>query len=1327
MAISDISIKLRVDDSGTVRVIDTVSERLGSLEQRTQRAGSVFGRLGASIIVANQAFELLGRALHAGRSAIESVVSAAAEQERQQVRLEATLRAAGQFSQGYVSDLLAQASALQRVTIHGDEYILGLQRTLIQFGAHREQLPALTQMVLDLASAYDTSADMMAEAIGGAIQGRVEPVLRTLRIKVDENATAQEKWARIVEAWRRVQGLAGADAEAFSGRIEQVRNAIGEVLESLGSAITESSAFRTGLSTLRDAILGLAESIGAFVSRHRAAIDALLSQLAERASAIVARIRAWIETVSFDELASRGLAALDKLAQAATNLVAALEPVLTLVGKIADAFASLDAQAAKSGAIGSMIGGAVGLAAGAALGAPQIGAVLGAGAGGFIGARVGTPVGAPMTQAEIRAFEQRITRSGLVAGPPIPATAPVPEGRALPVLTPEASREMLERFGEKRIIESAGGVAAESEKVKAATERAAESFRTATAAARDLGSTYDTLRNISIPDLAAKMEKQKEIVYDLSRAEQLRLQTAQDAAEQMARDSELRLQLARRSGDPTRIAEAERAHLAVLTQVDLIERAILTTTRERLEQIIQIARANGADAETLDLLQARWEQVTWRIQSARSRAEEFRASLEQATEATFDLGAALADNILRGTQSALSAGRFDLRSILRSIFTMTAADVISEAFRRQMAAIRTSGQGGLAQIAQIALAGLGQGVFAGALSQLAGGRIGGELVTAMGSIAAAVPLLAGVAPSLSAGLAKLSGLASLAKVLGVSTTTLGAVGGGLALASLIARPFLLSRGEGTLRFGQFEPVRFGVSTATGALAGAAIGTAVAPGIGTVLGTGIGTVIGAAIGGIIGIVSSLFGSTQRTLEDRILRSLEQAFRKAGLPERVRFRTPEGGITTGARFADTVIGRSIEQLLTIRDRGNLRDVIAAIERQPPERIAEVRAAAAIPGFVLGTIGKLPDPQALANVVINTTLALDRGGREALEMLRRIAGAMEIDFRSALGALHDRLEEGALSVSQFEESVRAMETLFADELPPGIDAVAIALRHLDDAAKTIDLQKMVRELDAISQAAQQFAGQVTSALQSMVLAPGDVAEMQAQFGSQLARAVAQAAADVTFTRSADAIRAAIGDIFGAIDAGDAARLQSALGGITGLLDTLPDQLGPIMQIARALQGGAVAQALRSQAEQIRAQIRAIELGRLSPAQRIAQLSSDLDAALRSLSSATAETVSRAASEAAERAQELLGEAQQFAPGSVRRLSLEAQAEAALREAERRLQAQADAEERRLRALVDNTEALRRLTDAILSVPAGGADTRPQRPGRAPIRRMARGVLAG
>jgi hypothetical protein len=1243
--ISDISIRLRIEDDGAVRVVESTRQAIERLSGTTTAAEGSFSRLARGVIVANQAWELLGRVSGVVTSALRATIAAADEQDRATARLAATLRATGQASADYLRELQAQAAAYQRLTVHGDEAVNNVQRLLVQFGAQRQQIEPLTRMVLDLASAYDMSIDAMAELVGGALGGRLDGLLRTLRLRADEGASAQEKWSQVIDAWRRTMGQAEAEASTFGGRMAQVRGAIAEALEQIGAIVTRSTAVTGALAQIRDAFFTLADAISQAVTGERGRIDEVLARALGR---VAEAVRGVASQIAQDPQSI--VAGLERAVAAAENLAMALGKVMIAAERISAALSSP--------AIGSLA-----ILGGGSLTGALLGGLFGGPAGALVGGLSGLGISAPLALflpgGGMQPGAAQPVQPALTEPPPFTPAAPMS-----PI--PEAVAASIQRTG------------------AAAAEAAQDTSRFADALSAIRVRSTDAAK--AAEDLRVQWEQVTDVI---SQADRTRAETAREIAAAHVERARALLERAQTMGP-----EEQRAAMAAVRQAMeeqlRVEESLLQAERERLETAIQLAQVMPTvfDPRVVEAWAARVEQIDATMGILRERVDRTLEGLDRARAAAVDVVEIIGGSVSRAVTARIAGGGVgDIGLVLRDSLLVSVSDIVGSALAEQSRALKAQGAGVLTRLG----AGITGALVQGGIAQALAGMVSGS--------ASAAPVLAALAGALGLGaitggtLATLTGASSLASTLGISLSTLGAAAGGLGLAALIAGPIMMATGPGTTRFGQFDAGRSVLSVGAGAAAGAALGSII---------PGIGTAIGAAIGGLLGALTSLFGASQTTAEDRALRAIETVMEKAGLSRRIVFRDESGRIVEGPRLADTVIGRDVERLIGMRDRGNLAGLIAAIERRPAQEIGAVQAAVQVPAMVFGRAMGLADPAALGNTIANMTLALGRGAREAEEWLLRAAQAAGIDFRGALVAVHDQFERGQLSASQLEVAVAEIARLFGDELPPGFDVARIAMRQLDAASQSLDLRRLIQQLDQVSQAGARAAEGLAGAIRALAITPDDqLRDAQTAFAERIGQVLTDAIADVSLAGITDQMRRVVGDVFAAIQAGDAEAVRSATQALFDFargLQLIPPQLRAILD---ALQGPARAQALLAEADRQRERIRQIELARMSPAAQRATILQEQQQALAALRQASGVAAIDRARIVEQRSTELLQLAGQFAAGSAQRRFLEQQALTGLRESERVLREQAAIEQQRfeeqIRAQAENTAALRENTAAL------------------------------
>lgn len=159
-------------------------------------------------------------------------------------------------------DLLKQAADLQGTTLFGDEQTVEAQKQLAVMGLTGEQIKKLipgiqdyaTVMKLDLA----TAAQMVAKTVGSSTNA-----LRRQGIEIDMSGTKSEKAARLVEALNdKFGGQAEDAAKVGTGAYKQLGNAIGDLVETFGKALTSNTSF---VNQLTDGLLATNEVLNSDV------------------------------------------------------------------------------------------------------------------------------------------------------------------------------------------------------------------------------------------------------------------------------------------------------------------------------------------------------------------------------------------------------------------------------------------------------------------------------------------------------------------------------------------------------------------------------------------------------------------------------------------------------------------------------------------------------------------------------------------------------------------------------------------------------------------------------------------------------------------------------------------------------------------------------------------------------------------------------------------------------------------------------------------------------------------------------------------------------
>lgn len=275
-SVGDVTVELR---AGVDQLERDLRAGQRHIEGFTQRAGSAFSRLGASVITLNQAVQLgntIGRTFGA---AFHAVIRAAGEAQQAVAALDQTLRSTGQYTRGYSDELRALAARLMVLTGNSDEAILGVERQLVAFGATRKQIEPLTRAVLDLSTGMGRDLNGAALLVGRALAGNFT-MLGRMGIAVDENASSAVKLDQALGAIaRRFGGQAEAQARTYEGRMRVLSELFGELEESIGGAIVNSQSFDRVLGRVQALVTSAGESTAQWVDANRALIDLRIEQV----------------------------------------------------------------------------------------------------------------------------------------------------------------------------------------------------------------------------------------------------------------------------------------------------------------------------------------------------------------------------------------------------------------------------------------------------------------------------------------------------------------------------------------------------------------------------------------------------------------------------------------------------------------------------------------------------------------------------------------------------------------------------------------------------------------------------------------------------------------------------------------------------------------------------------------------------------------------------------------------------------------------------------------------------------------------------------------
>jgi len=179
------------------------------------------------------AFATLTATMVGATWALKKFLNAAGEQQKQELLLANALKITNNEMLTSIDYLKEQASSIQKVTTVGDELSLSLMRFGLSMGVSGKYIQDATKYAIGLSKAFNIDLQSAMKYVSLAIEGdttmlrRYIPELRTATSKAEEMAILNRV---LTESWK----LATAEADTYTGKVQQLRNAWGDILEQLG-------------------------------------------------------------------------------------------------------------------------------------------------------------------------------------------------------------------------------------------------------------------------------------------------------------------------------------------------------------------------------------------------------------------------------------------------------------------------------------------------------------------------------------------------------------------------------------------------------------------------------------------------------------------------------------------------------------------------------------------------------------------------------------------------------------------------------------------------------------------------------------------------------------------------------------------------------------------------------------------------------------------------------------------------------------------------------------------------------------------------------------
>jgi len=310
----DVKYVVTVDSTGAQKSIETLDQAFAKLRGETVATGGATVDLGQKSESLWKQFAIGQMVVNAARQAwqllkgqVSEVIGAAAAAEKADRSLDASLGITGRDVKLLSEHFKTYANELMGVTIYDDEVIKSSQALLVQLtNLDQNGIDRATKGAIGLASVFGMDLVSASTLVAKAMTGNMAALSR-YGLKVDENLSLEQKRVALLDKLENMFGRATADADTYSGRVDQLKNAWGEAQEEIGKAVTQNEKVTGTFKAIRDTIViitpdlkAMLRDVSTFVlDVAKAATDAILwikrvrDSIGESGGEISAAAAAW--------------------------------------------------------------------------------------------------------------------------------------------------------------------------------------------------------------------------------------------------------------------------------------------------------------------------------------------------------------------------------------------------------------------------------------------------------------------------------------------------------------------------------------------------------------------------------------------------------------------------------------------------------------------------------------------------------------------------------------------------------------------------------------------------------------------------------------------------------------------------------------------------------------------------------------------------------------------------------------------------------------------------------------------------------------------------
>jgi hypothetical protein len=166
-------------------------------------------------------------------------IAAFLDAEKNAQRLKFAITTIGGESELQFERLIKQSAELQKITVFSDDSIQQAQEALAAFGLTADEIEKLIPKLADFATITSQDITSAAQQVGAALEGNGRE-FKKYGIEVSAAASRTENLSSVLDGLVKFEGAATDATQTLTGQLEQQKNQIDELQESIGEKLAPS-------------------------------------------------------------------------------------------------------------------------------------------------------------------------------------------------------------------------------------------------------------------------------------------------------------------------------------------------------------------------------------------------------------------------------------------------------------------------------------------------------------------------------------------------------------------------------------------------------------------------------------------------------------------------------------------------------------------------------------------------------------------------------------------------------------------------------------------------------------------------------------------------------------------------------------------------------------------------------------------------------------------------------------------------------------------------------------------------------------------------------